>query len=277
MNKHSLIMFFFCILYASLGIAQRNALKNNFFKINDSLYVSNEISVKEYLTFIEDKSFNKEYMFDETVFTDTVTFPNQIISANFSGKYFSKNGSYANFPMIGISYYQAMAYCTWLKEKLINSGNVGIKIIRLPTVDEYLSILLRDTIKSVYKADKDTLHLFQRINEIDENTYTDVNSINLSCEILQQENLSGLQDGYLHLASVVSNKEFCNIIGNVSEYAYSDSEVLIWGNNFSGKAMYRNNLSTPQIMLYDSQLITLADKTFKSVKVGFRIVIILNK
>jgi formylglycine-generating enzyme required for sulfatase activity len=256
--------------------ADTNRLLKNYTKVSEKTYLYNfEVSVGEYYQFLKAKKYHIDLLPDTSIFNDTVTFGNQIIPLGFSKEYFS--AKYKDYPIIGITTNQAEQYCEWLLySKTIEGSN--IKEIRLPTVSEYFSTLYNNPLTVEFREDDDCKFILT--NSSDENHWTDLCFFDLSKTIANGrfiENLSGVQDGYVHLCPVKAySNEMNNLLGNVSELVYSrhkGSLIIPVGNNFSGNVSYMGKLYNPSYLTWDENLISLKNS---SARIGFRYVIVLK-
>ncbi len=60
-------------------------------------------------------------------------------------KYYFRHPAYQNYPVVGISYQQALGYCTYLKEKISENYPDYQLEVRLPTKEEWIRAARGDT------------------------------------------------------------------------------------------------------------------------------------
>jgi len=89
-----------------------------FVKVKDDLLVSKfEVSNADYRKFIIDLSFRSESNYLKTILPDTLVWRNDLENTEPFVKYYFRNSSYDNYPVVGVSYEAANEYCKWLTEK----------------------------------------------------------------------------------------------------------------------------------------------------------------
>ncbi len=102
-----------------------------------------EVSNYDYRMYVEDirERFGEDSA--TTIMPDTSVWDNDtIMSPHMAGTYFS-HPAFDNYPVVGVSYWQANAYCVWLSEQLISFLNAegedttGVPNFRLPTEAEW--------------------------------------------------------------------------------------------------------------------------------------------
>ncbi|ABG60204.1 SUMF1/EgtB/PvdO family nonheme iron enzyme [Cytophaga hutchinsonii] len=276
MKKKYLLTVLAIILLLFIN-ARNNIVLTDFTKVREKTYIYNfEVSIEEYYKFLKDNNYQTELLPDTTVFKDTSVFGTQIIPYGFSKEYFSLK--FNKYPAVGISSKQAEQYCKWL----FASGKIKgeIKEIRLPNINEHYSALYHQTINVEFEQNGNSM--FIQANNNDDNQWTDLNHFDLSKTFFNNmfnENLSGIQDGYVHLCPINAyyKNKIVNLLGNVSEWVYVDSLIVPVGNNFSGELGYCNRLSNPSYCTFDKSLITSNDIWDKpSAKIGFRYVVVMK-
>jgi len=99
------------------------------------VYVSrNLITVEQYFTFLEDDGYN----YSTGIWSDIADFDNNLIFSNTK----EKKADNLNKPVVGITWFEAYAFCNWLSRK---TGD----IIRLPTSSEWKLVFDQNFNKSL--------------------------------------------------------------------------------------------------------------------------------
>ena len=89
-----------------------------FVKVKDDLLVCKyEVSNADYRKFLNDLSFRSESNYLKAVLPDTLVWRNDLENTEPFVKYYFRNHSYDNYPVVGVSYDAANEYCKWLSEK----------------------------------------------------------------------------------------------------------------------------------------------------------------
>lgn len=118
----------------------KGILKKNFGKVSEHLYVSKyEVSNKEYIEFLQDIQLKGGSQLYELHLPDTSSWLK--IDTGFQPfvKYYFRHSSYANYPIVGVSYESALAYCKWYEEK-INTALSGQQFhCRLLSTTEWMN------------------------------------------------------------------------------------------------------------------------------------------
>lgn len=137
----SIIICFF----AFIPLAQAKKIKSPFINTvpveNDYLYAAqtevSNIQYREFLSYIKKTKGMQEYYW--SMQPDTNVWSKKLgLRDAFKGYYF-QHPAYAEYPVVGISYYQAEQFCNWLELILSEELPKGIKKIkvRLPTEEEW--------------------------------------------------------------------------------------------------------------------------------------------
>lgn len=98
-----------------------------------------EVTNKEYLEFLAYYTTNNLEKY-HTLLPDTLVWRT---ASSFNApyvEYYFRHPAYSDYPLVGISYNQALAYCEWLTERYHQNPERIFKkvIIRLPTEDEWI-------------------------------------------------------------------------------------------------------------------------------------------
>ena len=89
-----------------------------FVQVKDDLWVSKyEVSNADYRKFIIDVSNSNEALPVLTVLPDTLVWRNDLENTEPFVQYYFRNNSYDNYPVVGVSYEAANAYCKWLTDQ----------------------------------------------------------------------------------------------------------------------------------------------------------------
>jgi formylglycine-generating enzyme required for sulfatase activity len=89
-----------------------------FVQVKDDLWVSKyEVSNADYRKFIIDVSNSNEPLQVHSVLPDTLVWRNDLANTEPFVKFYFRNNSYDNYPVVGIGYEAAKEYCKWLTEK----------------------------------------------------------------------------------------------------------------------------------------------------------------
>ena len=118
------IVFIFLILALSSFSKKKDEyfhiknLKKEYAKIKEDLYVSKyEVSNLQYRNFLSDLMNSNQKTIYQICLPDTLCWRSP---SNYNEpfiKYYFRNESYDNYPVVGISYEAANQYCTWLTQK----------------------------------------------------------------------------------------------------------------------------------------------------------------
>lgn len=148
MRKHLLLIFILCPLNTILhaGISGEQYLnKIGFKKIQAPVLFmkSTEITNGEYLEFIDWTFKQKGIMAVHPILPDTGVWRSNINFNEPYVKYYFRHPAYRHYPVVGISYYQARAYCEWMADRIRESvqfreSDIDDIIIRLPSEKEWM-------------------------------------------------------------------------------------------------------------------------------------------
>lgn len=145
-----ILLLFIGIACVQLGLAQSKTdasfySKNNFSFVNAPylLISKTEISNKQYLTFINWVYKNKGLDAYKKVLPDTTVWRTKMSFNEPFVEYYFRHPAYADFPVVGISWYKAQAYCQWLAEQLMESPEFKMSslekiAVRLPSEIEWM-------------------------------------------------------------------------------------------------------------------------------------------
>lgn len=130
---------FFTLLIPALINAQKF---DGMIKVEQNLWVdATEVTNKEYKTFLNSLPEKKKtkYTPDSTVFLSIDTAQPNILDSTIALVYFN-HPDYNNYPVVGITYGQMVAYCEW-RSKTYNKNSKKLKVeFTLPTEEEWNSI-----------------------------------------------------------------------------------------------------------------------------------------
>lgn len=122
------ILFCFNLLFVLSAYAQKEVL----FRGDYLLMAATEVSNKEYRSFLEDVTGEIASLIpDTTVWNRKGSFNAPYV------KYYFKHPAYDNYPVVGVTYEQAMAFCEWKEDQLNKLDTSKVVIVRLPTEDEW--------------------------------------------------------------------------------------------------------------------------------------------
>ncbi len=93
-----------------------------------------EVSNKEYREFLEGVR-NTSYYGD--VLPDTLVWRRKNSYGEPYIEYYLRHPAYDNYPMVGVSYEQAVAFCEWKEDQLNKIDTSRVVIVRLPTEEEW--------------------------------------------------------------------------------------------------------------------------------------------
>ena len=112
-------IFFFCgaLLHAQGVKKAFKEFKNEFSKVKEGFWLGKtEVSNSAYHTFLEDvKTHVSESEFN-ALLPDTLVWRNQIGYSEPMVKYYFSHPAYQKYPVVGVSYEAALAYCNWLNK-----------------------------------------------------------------------------------------------------------------------------------------------------------------
>ena len=106
---------------------------DNYFMLNREV---TNIDYREFLHYYKERDTAKysAYMPDSTVWRTKNTYMEPMVNL------YSNHPAYYNYPVVGVTYNQAKAYCAWLTEIINNNADKIFKkvLYRLPTEDEWI-------------------------------------------------------------------------------------------------------------------------------------------
>jgi len=110
-----------------------------YYKTKQFYLCDHEVSNGEYLIFLQEffKADTNQY---KKMLPDTLSWRNKSIGYDPMTIYYLRHPIYNTYPVVGISYEQALEYCTWLTKKYITEGERKYKnvIFRLPERKEWV-------------------------------------------------------------------------------------------------------------------------------------------
>ncbi|MBY0535482.1 MAG: formylglycine-generating enzyme family protein [Chitinophagaceae bacterium] len=118
----------------------KGILKKNFAKVSETLYVSKfEVTNKDYLEYLQDLKQKGDAAEYELRLPDTSSWLK--IDPDFKAfvNHYLRHSAYSNYPVVGVSYESAMAYCKWYEEKInASSANQQFRC-RLLNIEEWMN------------------------------------------------------------------------------------------------------------------------------------------
>jgi formylglycine-generating enzyme required for sulfatase activity len=124
-----------------------------FVQVKTDVWVSKyEVSNAEYKKFITDVSKNNEAIFVHTVLPDTLVWRNDISNTEPFVKFYFRNNSYDHYPVVGVSYEAANAYCKWLTDQYNQYPRKKFKkvLFKLLSKDEWVFAANKGDTTKVY-------------------------------------------------------------------------------------------------------------------------------
>ena len=105
----------------------------------DAFYISAyEITNSEYLAYLDYVRKNKNEQAYLDAMPDTLAWTGDNLFNDPYVKFYLRHPAYQNYPVVGISYQQALAYCAYLKEILsVHYPDYQLDV-RLPTKEEWI-------------------------------------------------------------------------------------------------------------------------------------------
>ncbi len=135
----SLGLLFFCF---SSPKPYKKAKKQNWMYVKDSLLMSAyEMSNGEYNAYLKDLKSQNQIAAYQLALPDTTVWVNDLefrYNEPFK-RYYFQHPAYSNYPLVGVTHQQAIAYCDWLTQKTNKDPKRVFKkvLIRLPTKAEW--------------------------------------------------------------------------------------------------------------------------------------------
>jgi formylglycine-generating enzyme required for sulfatase activity len=173
------ILFLFLLLFSSSSPAQKAepvTIPPGTIQVNDTLFADiTEVANmhwREYLYFLQDTEspeLNK-------AFPDTLVWDDSLISLNGMVRYYFRHPSFNEYPVVGVSYEQAIAFCKWrtfmanfglyVREKKIRDWRAHLEdsipihfYYRLPTKKEWEQIAAGNKVPDNYPFGYDSTYL----------------------------------------------------------------------------------------------------------------------
>ena len=115
------------------------AQPSTFAKVNDQYYINKyEVSNGDYKKFLNDLAQTKQAELYKKCLPDTMLWGKENRNQPYVTYYFSYP-TYANYPVVGITYEDAVEYCKWLTGVYNSKTDRGFKkvVFRLPTDEEW--------------------------------------------------------------------------------------------------------------------------------------------
>lgn len=135
----SLGLLFFCF---SIPKPYKKAKKQNWMFVKDSLMIAAfEMSNGEYNAYLKDLKSQNQLSAYQLAMPDTNVWANDPkLQFNEPFKrYYFQHPTYSDYPLVGVTHQQAIAYCNWLTQKINNDPKRVFKkvLVRLPTQAEW--------------------------------------------------------------------------------------------------------------------------------------------
>lgn len=124
-----------------------------FVQVKDDLWVSKyEVSNADYRKFIIDVSNSNEALPVLTVLPDTLVWRNDLENTEPFVQYYFRNNSYDNYPVVGVQYEAAKAYCKWLTDQYNQHHHKKLKkvLFKLLSKDEWVFAANKGDTSKVY-------------------------------------------------------------------------------------------------------------------------------
>jgi len=247
-------------------------------KVNSFFMCDHEVSNAEYAFFLNEICSSDSNLFNQLLPDTTVWEKTHTYSMPYMRYYFA-HPAYRNFPVVGVTHYQAQAYCQWLT-KFYNQNEkrkfAEVKF-RLPKKDEWVfaaSEGLSSQIfpwKGIETSNKDGLFLanFLRVRQGDVKREAiereDTNGQISKQELFIVSNTDGIHlsmDGSFITTEVNSywpnGYGLYNMGGNVEEYV--EEFGITKGGSWNDPGYYMRNLVEQS---YDSSTLTSAERGFR--------------
>ncbi len=235
---------FICVQTPKFDIIK---FSKNFVTVKSGLlFCKYETSNRDYLFFLEDLKIKKKFDDYNKMYPDTLVWKRFDLGRPLIGLYF-KSPSYYNYPVVGVSFDNAIAYCEWLTEKYNRNPNKKFKKVKfcLPENEEWVFAANAGDTSRIYAWDGP--HLRNKKGNFMANfKLTDQNN-----EVIQTESEKTVFVNYLQKKMITSpvNSYYpgsfglYNMCGNVSEmiahYGFSKGG----GFDDSPNALQINNLN----------------------------------
>lgn len=97
-----------------------------------------EVTNGQYLAFVNDVK-KRDTILYKKLLPDTLVWEEKLAANKAYIEYYFRHPAYVNYPIVGVSYEQATAYCNWLTEKYLGMENRKFKNVkfRLPKLREW--------------------------------------------------------------------------------------------------------------------------------------------
>lgn len=118
----------------------KSPLKKNFAKVSETLYVSKfEVTNKDYLEYLQDLKQKGDAAEYELRLPDTSSWLK--IDPDFKPfvNHYLRHSAYSNYPVVGVSFESALAYCKWYEEKINASSSSQQFSCRLLSTEEWMN------------------------------------------------------------------------------------------------------------------------------------------
>jgi formylglycine-generating enzyme len=140
---------FICLLFiiSSLGFTQQidndfatKKIEKSFGKINEGIYMcKTEVSNLEYRTFLSSLIVNNQLELCNASLPDTINADRPYQYQEPMVNFYFRHPAFADYPVIGVTYENALSYCQWLTGEYNNAQKRKFKKVkfRLPTKKEW--------------------------------------------------------------------------------------------------------------------------------------------
>lgn len=122
--------------------------------VNSFFMLKGELTNFDYLIFITNLEHQNPELFQKML-PDTTTWRAPLAYNEPYVEYYFRHPAYRNYPVVGVSYGQAQAYCNWLTESYHQLPERIFKkvIFRLPTEDEWIYAALGGSERNIFPWD----------------------------------------------------------------------------------------------------------------------------
>lgn len=170
--------------------------------------------------------------------------------------YYFKHPAYSNYPVVGVSQYQATQYCNWLEKKL----NAAFKdllpkgymiIVDLPTQAEFVKavnvVTRQNAMQPLQNPEKDYIKYWVQSN---------LGNINMGpIKTLRLADLYSKNPDFFHVLSTEGNVDFPrHLLGNVAEWTSTAAKGKLYNNLEYVYTMSERLIPNPDITATPEQL-----------------------
>ena len=119
---------------------ENHFIKKNYSEIKEHLFISKyELSNKEYKDFLNALASRNETEMLKKCTPDTLCWRNEFAYNEPYVNYYFQSPAFINYPVVGVTYEDALAYCNWLTSSYNKNKKSRFKkvVFRLPTSEEW--------------------------------------------------------------------------------------------------------------------------------------------